>query len=298
MHLEWTFDSVRLMKKDWKPTRLLKVSEDPDSIRLCEKDEIPHGTVYTTLSHCWGAVVLGTLLTTNIESLKKSIPLSSLVKTFQNAVEVTRQLKVGYIWIDCLCIIQDSRDDWKFESMRMEAVYGHSYCNIAATASADGRGGLFRERDPKMIEPCTVNMSTSVKGQKTDYRISDFSIWWKHFEASPLNVRAWVMQERLLSPRVLQFDRDQLLWECNELTACERHPGGMDSLMPKDSIVRRFRLPPKKVKGARGVLDLWAPVLRIYSATRITKDTDRLVALYGVAMKVQRLLNCDYQAGL
>lgn len=129
--------------KAWKPTRLLKVSEDPNSIRLCEKDEIPDGTIYTTLSHCWGLVVLGTLLTTNIDSLKKSIPISSLVKTFQNAIEVTRRLKVEYIWIDCLCIIQNSPGDWKFESMRMEAVYGHSYCNIAATASSDGRADCF-----------------------------------------------------------------------------------------------------------------------------------------------------------
>lgn len=72
----------------------------------------------------------------------------------------------------------------------------------------------------------------------------------------------------------------------------------MDNLMPKDSIVRRFRLPPKKVKGAGGVVDLWTPVSRIYSATSITKDTDRLVALDGVAMKIQRLLKCEYHARL
>ncbi len=209
----------------YKPTRLLKVSENKKSIRVCEKEDMPDDVTYTTLSHCRGTAVIGKLLTTNIDSLIRNIPLESLCKTFQDAVQITRRLVVDYIWIDCFCIIQDSPEDWYQESTAMEFVYGHSFCNIAATASADGRGGCFRTRDPKMIHRCIVNISIS--GKPYQWHLSDFDVWWGRFERSALNVRAWVLQERLLSPRVLHFDRDQLVWECNERTACERYPVGL-----------------------------------------------------------------------
>ncbi|KAK0724522.1 heterokaryon incompatibility protein-domain-containing protein [Lasiosphaeris hirsuta] len=283
----------------FKPTRLLLVSESPDLIYLRERDEIPDDVPYATLSHCWGKVVLGTLLTTNLEDRRNGIAISSLVKTFQDAIEVTRRLNVNYIWIDCLCIIQDSREDWQKESLVMESVYGNSYCDIAATASADGRGGLFRERDIRAVQPCVV--SIGMGGAKQDHYLGDFDSWWRAFESSPLNVRAWVLQERLLSPRVLHFDKDQLLWECNELVACERHPLGLSPPLPAAESPRIFRIDagrsPTRSRNS-DIYKIWAPVIHAYSSCAITKDTDRLVALHGIATKVQSVLGCRYVSGL
>jgi hypothetical protein len=46
-------------------------------------------------------------------------------------------MSIQYLCIDSLCIIQDSEEDWKRESVSMMAVYSGSYCNVAATGAAD-----------------------------------------------------------------------------------------------------------------------------------------------------------------
>jgi hypothetical protein len=176
----------------------------------------------------------------------------------------------------------------------MQHVYGNSYCNIAATDSHDGRGGCFRTRDTNALKPLRVGF--------TDYYLLDAGIWWKHFKNAPLNRRAWVLQERLLAPRVLHFDRDQLVWECSELTACERFPTGFNDLItgpllrtPLESV---FRSALETGPQGRAIYDIWKPIVEAYSLSALTKESDRLIALHGVAMKIKDLLGCQYAAGL
>ena len=63
-----------------------------------------------------------------------------------------------YIWIDSLCIIQDSdgNQDWIREALRMSQVYGCFYLKIAAQSSETAEGGLFRERDPIAVSGVTL----------------------------------------------------------------------------------------------------------------------------------------------
>jgi len=277
---------------EFKPTRLLYIPRDSNFIQLHERDEIPQGVRYTTLSHCWGKIVLEKLETSNIGERKRGVPLESLVQTFRDAVEVTKRLGVEYIWIDSLCIIQDSKEDWAHESLLMGQVYGNSYCDIAATASSDGKGGCFRARDPRAVLPCLVTIG--IAGKRQPFYLSDVEVWSESFARSPLNVRAWVLQERVLSPRVLHFDRDQLVWECNEMIACERHPHGVRVPLPlietpRNSFLNSF-IDTAQRNPERAILDAWAPIVSAYSACAITHDGDRLIALYGVAMKIRELL--------
>jgi hypothetical protein len=78
--------------------------------------------------------------------LKERIPLDELPKTFQEAVVTARHLGIRYVWIDSLRIIQDSQEDWDYESSRMCDYYSSSFINIAAAASKDGRQGFFFPR--------------------------------------------------------------------------------------------------------------------------------------------------------
>ena len=122
--------------------------------------------------------------------MKHSIKLHTLSQTFQDAFTVTRALGLQYIWIDALCIIQDSQDDWQVESAQMCNIYSNSFCNIAATASVDGSGGLFRQRDiTHSIRPLSVRV-----GNKA-YKITDGELWKREIEEAPLNRRAWVCQD-------------------------------------------------------------------------------------------------------
>ncbi|KAH8807418.1 heterokaryon incompatibility protein-domain-containing protein [Xylogone sp. PMI_703] len=287
----------------YKPTRLLDVSGFSRTIHLREKHEIIDDSVYVTLSHCWGLHVPVKLTTQNIKTHKEGIDLDSLGQTFQDAVEIARQLMVQYIWIDCLCIIQDDKDDWARESIVMQHVYGNSFCNIAATSSFDSRGGCFRNRDPAIIRPIPVLWENPADDDETNRAyLTDINLWWNRFKKMPLNQRAWVVQERLLSPRVLHFDQDQLAWECNDLTACERFPYGTGDLIKevkmRSPLKDLFRQGLEAGYTGLGIHDVWRPIVRNYSSTKLTRDSDKLVAIYGVAMKIKEIFDCQYAAGL
>lgn len=87
------------------PTRLLDVgSTSHANVHL--RDDTPSlvGTAYVVLSHCWGELRSITLTKSSMESLRAGIPISSLTKTFQDAIAVTRRLQCRYLWIDSLYV--------------------------------------------------------------------------------------------------------------------------------------------------------------------------------------------------
>jgi len=73
----------------------------------------------------------------------EGIALSDLPATFLEAIKLTRRLGIRCLWIDSLCIIQDSSEDWDTESVRMFDIYKNSYLNIGAAGALDADGGLF-----------------------------------------------------------------------------------------------------------------------------------------------------------
>lgn len=133
----------------WYPTRLIDVGtpeSDRSSVKLIESgNSFPRGS-YVTLSHCWGnAATVFKLERANKQSLLKELP--PLAKTFEEAISTTKALGAQYIWIDCICIIQDDKADWEREASLMANVYRNAMCNISATASPDSTGGLYYNRE-------------------------------------------------------------------------------------------------------------------------------------------------------
>ncbi|TGO44041.1 hypothetical protein BCON_0629g00010 [Botryotinia convoluta] len=132
------------------PTRLIEIGAGGLvlTLRLCLRKDVPINAVYFTLSHCWGKVSPKlVLLQSNEERMLRGIDFLQLSKTFQDALWVVRQLGGQYIWIDSLCIVQDSKADWLRESAKMCDVYSNSFCNICATAARNGNEGMFRDRN-------------------------------------------------------------------------------------------------------------------------------------------------------
>jgi hypothetical protein len=151
----------------------------------------------------------------NIDHRKKGFDVKDLPLTFQDAVKVTRELDVQYLWIDSLCIIQGKGGDWSKESQCMQAVYRSAYCTIAATSASNPNSGFLERRDISEYVCIQdeggrrVNVCRNVANFDTDV------------EKKPLNSRGWVMQERLLSCRTIHFSDNQTYWECGEGVYCE-----------------------------------------------------------------------------
>lgn len=294
------------------PTRLLDLgSDDISAIRLVDsKDEQPVSP-YVTLSHCWGHGAVTKLTTQNMAVLKQSVSLESLPKTYQDAIKITRQLRVRYLWIDSLCIIQDSADDWRREALTMTDVYSHAICNIAATWASSPDDECFAPRDTSRLDPCYVDVIDR-EGVNFTCLLVDNYLWADSITEAPLNSRAWVVQERVLPRRTLHFAKDQIFWECREESACEMYHRGIPPSCLEGPTSRLFRVKRVMEMSENSNMlstmtdpqwlqrqhSLWRHIVESYSATKLTKASDKLVAISGLAKKLQTRLKTDYIAGL
>lgn len=137
---------------------------------------------------------------------------------------MARFFKTRYLWIDSLSTVQDSVEDWNKKAVLMSEVYHNAIWNIAATGASDSNMGLFFDRNPQSLQPCPGLASIQREGPR-EVRLRDgFRMLEKSNRHGPLVKRAWDVQEGLLARRVLHFGRDQLLWECQEKSACEVFP--------------------------------------------------------------------------
>jgi hypothetical protein len=111
-----------------------------------------HGR-YITLSHRWNELTSSSKTLSNFEDRKKGSDPSTLLLTFQDAIQVARGLDIRYLWIDSLCIIQDSEEDWSRESSNMMSIYESAFMNIAAAGSEEQEERLFMEREFRLTRP-------------------------------------------------------------------------------------------------------------------------------------------------
>lgn len=191
-------------------------------------------------------------------------------------------------------------------------IYSRAYLTIAATKSNDPSGGCYTNSDFRAGRTQTftnangeqLTLHAREKGQFPHLgRVmaglpNDDDV---HF---PLLERAWVFQERILSPRFLHFGPHELLWECISVKLCqcaqwrEHYENSMffeKPYMMLDSI-------PDTYTRLGGSTDVsltqwkWRRVVEQYTAEALTDQGDILFALQGVAEFLQR--DCSYQAGL
>jgi hypothetical protein len=148
------------------PTRLLFVGDTNSRDLLCLKPTTGMEKVrYIALSHRWGTPSANEksmycTTTDNIDHRLEGFNISELPKTFQDAIRVTKELDIHYLWIDSLCIIQegDNGEDWRKESRLMENVYSSASCTIAATSAKDMKDGfLDREESPEYLDVRSIS---------------------------------------------------------------------------------------------------------------------------------------------
>lgn len=207
-------EGVERWSKDRLPRRLVYIgteSENPRIVEVYEEKPI----AFAAFSHCWGPQGLPVEAKTLIATLKEremSIPIHTLPRSFREAIVFSRRLGLDYIWIDALCIVQDSQKDWSRESVKMGAVYENAAVTIADESSEDAHGGLF-----DICEPDSVTIPTTLSDGRcitlVFYATDSGSLYSKR---TCLAKRAWAMQERVSSTRVLHFFDAGILWECRK----------------------------------------------------------------------------------
>ncbi|KXH64490.1 hypothetical protein CNYM01_13990 [Colletotrichum nymphaeae SA-01] len=316
------------------PTRLLRVGEEGENIVLVlsaglKRDEGGFGPSYTALSHCWGdpKSVPQTTKTNLVQMIRVGLRHDELSPTFQHAVKIARELNIGWLWIDSLCIVQDDKADKDRELPLMEIIYSMAICTLVASDSKGGSGGCFLPRGPNPdmhVRPC-IKTFDDVKTKISVTFQPYLADWAQSVTNGPLFSRGWCFQERQLSKRIIYFTKSQVLWECRASIASEAYPE-ISSWFTRSE--PPFMAPPFRVTWARITdrsmlynslervqpwLDDWLRVVEVYSGKSLSKTEDRLPAIAGVAAHFQRnirrpdqflssyvagMLFCDLERGL
>ena len=279
------------------PKRLLEVGNSSDglTVKVIETQPLQH-IEYMTLSHCWGGTLPMSLLTANLETFKIGIPFPGLPKTFQDAFSVVGWFGIKYLWIDALCIIQDSDDDWAHESGRMRDYYKYSFGTIAPTGASNSSEGLFFDRNPAFVLPFKAIITS--EGKEENVEVTAGGSCLEALNNEPLNQRGWFLQERFLSSRVLHFGRMHMSWECRTELSCETWP----KFIPKrlygySSFALKF-VHMWLSRDLQSIRILWRQLVSTYSRMSFTRLSDRCVAFAGIAEELQATTQRDYVAGL
>ena len=311
---------------------------------------------YIALSHCWGTSSRLMATKASFPGLKKGIDISALPKTFQEAIQITRRLGVQYLWIDCLCIIQDDPQDWEREAATMATVYRDAYLTISASASSDSYTGCFPQRTTdSYISPGTASLGYTTPREasgpnhaEASYQLSSgggkrmkvhmFEEWlpgsvfnaaqktpigtfgrrYDPIANQPLSTRGWTLQERLLSPRTIHYASDQTYYECETEVRSEDGFQFPDMTFNMATLITTQRIPwaqhgllkgggmsfiAGQDAGGKGSTGIrwkggWLSVIEDFSRRRLTKGTDKLPAMAGVARVLAQETGDTYLAGL
>lgn len=301
--IKWLNDCVRnhpecrvfYSHSTWLPSRLIDVGDPGSSSWRIITPELhktpPNYRGYLTLSHRWGSSPFVQLTSDTLPGFRNYTTIDHLPKTFRDAIALAHHFNVRHIWIDSLCILQDSPLDWKRESSRMDDVYSNSTCNIIAAHSEGPDGGLFRVRDPSVLE------SFVVYSERTDIPSGEYTVWdhtsiLNDYNRAPLYKRGWVFQERLLPKRSLHFGKDQVFWKCRRGLACESLPGGIpvapdnDVVEREKGVARIRKMRPQDEEDSpeddKTFATVWEHLVEEYSGCSLTYEKDKLAALNGM----------------
>jgi hypothetical protein len=258
-----------------------------------------------TLSHCWGSAAEAALWRAVVASPEGAVSMATAPQILHDVALLLSQLGISYLWVDALCIDQDSETDWLIESSKMGQIYSNGYLNISAVAANNATESLF----PGAINSANLIMQVQLQShmREVEFSMNPTKEWLRQVEHAALSRRGWVMQERLLSSRIVHFGEGEVFWECVTLQAPEITPSSKkpeDVLSNWDAInVVTDSFSSSKLLSwqVETVNDSWHRLVEQYSSTNLTKPTDKIVAIAGLADRRSTHLkvpHSSYTAGL
>ncbi|KAG5661323.1 hypothetical protein KAF25_005445 [Fusarium avenaceum] len=289
-----SFSSTRNAKL---PTRVLDLTGSPDlptdpediKVRLRETEGGELGT-YVALSYCWGSDPKLHFKTTqdNLETHKQGLEFFSLPLLHREAILATLYLGMRYLWIDSLCIIQDSREDWQKESAKMGSFYSNAHLTLAATSSETPEKGLLL---PFQGAECIKMHGETISIRMETHRTIDGG-------SEPLNTRGWTLQEAVLASRLVCFGEEQWLWKCPGRYATE--DGLIDRQGFNDSGLTQWADIVRQGPGEDGknYFRHWYQMVTNYSKRNLTYQTDKWNAIAGLTQMFIEQTGYNYLAGI
>ncbi|KAI1276531.1 heterokaryon incompatibility protein [Xylaria sp. FL0933] len=248
---------------------------------------------YVVLSYVWGVDSAYTTTTENVMLHRMHGGLENVIQklpeAIKDAIELVRRLGFQYLWIDRLCIVQDSARSWKLNAYNMDLIYGNGVLTICA-ADGDASAGL------RAMRPENHNLK---QPRRTVMRGLDLMVTRPpelHIRQSAWNERAWTFQERLLSRRCLIFTNGRVYFQCRstgmseEIYADRRGAGwSLDLVYAPLQMFRQI-----------DTCAIWVYMrsVELYTERKLTKDQDILAAFSGVSNVLKSRMRAPFIHGL
>ncbi|RTE83068.1 hypothetical protein BHE90_002400 [Fusarium euwallaceae] len=305
------------------PSRLIKIEGSPSNRKLSlalrheiEQSGDPSKTKagYAALSYCWGtakhAAKQAKTFTTTLAQRRSDIPESDLTALIRDSITVCQSLGITYLWVDALCILQDSFEDWSVESMAMSEIYAGSAITICPVdAQHCEQSFLSRRLDCKVDVPFTSKLRPRITGTYTlryagmelsnpadDELPSPPDSLERVLKNSPWMKRGWTCQEMQLSRQMLCFGKTRT-WLLGTLNATTEKG---DSEVPNPTILPTIseELFSNGLSDRLKAAQLWMFLVQDYTSRQLTYRKDTFPALSGIAKIFAKSLKDEYVAGL
>ncbi|KAI1113811.1 heterokaryon incompatibility protein-domain-containing protein [Nemania sp. NC0429] len=283
------------------PKRMIAIEGDKVKLVKTTGSERP----YVSLSYRWGGREHKRLISTvkTIDDYEKGIPWTALPKTFQDAVTICQVLEVSYLWIDALCILQQSpnltkaesvitAEDFAEENSIMAGIYKGSHFTICADISTSMDSGIFSTGALTRCLPLTI---PGDDGEDTTVYARADQIYHNENQFD-IETRGWTLQEFLLPPRVLHFGEFDITWRCRKVHTCQC--GDIDNgrgYTWRETLAKAAKEVPQDPDEA---LEWWAIVVSFYQPRKLSDGFDKLPALSGLAQEYIAATGHSYKAGL
>lgn len=216
--------------------------------------------------------------------------LTELPRALQDAINLVRCLGVRYIWIDSLCIVQDSARSWNLNARAMDLIYGNALLTICAADGLDSSAGLramhaAEHAGHQEKEHCAPGVRLMIS------RSPETGI-----KSSAWDKRAWTFQERLLSKRCLIFTEGRVYFQClstgmSEDIFADRKGAGwsLDLVNAPLQMLRELHRRP---------LWVYLKCIALYTSRQLTKSKDVLAAFSGITNRLMKTMQAPFIFGL
>lgn len=186
---------------------------------------------YAALSYCWGppqdAKFQSKAFRANLQQLYEKLEFNSLSPILKDAIEVTRKLSIPYLWVDCLCILQDDFSDWQRQCKQMSDIYGKARVTLITTASRTciqgflnpARRGLrfpYKSKRRPNVEGYFMMYFTHVSSMKDDFGISPIETLNNDLRSCQWARRGWTFQEEAMAGARIIFGKNGTYIGCGE----------------------------------------------------------------------------------
>jgi hypothetical protein len=289
------------------PTLVLDVGLSGDlQIKLHRSGPQQHDD-YIALSYCWGEPQKCQTTTNTVDEYYKRIMLRDLSLSIQDAVEVTRRLGFQYLWVDALCIIQNS-EEVNAQIKLMKTIYKNATLVIAASSALNAEEGFLRK------VPAAKHFKLPYPLSDGNFAFVDVSLMgascedpFKHHakrpflpsrEREPLDKRGWTLQECLFTRRLLSWGTNEMTWRCQS-EVIGKVPNGVKSSKPLPlGVFSKVEKEQNEANVQREQVSTWHSIVEDYTRRELSERLDYERGISGIASELAICWNDEYLTGL